>query len=58
MNFKNEIAKLINGQVPSLEITEIENILETPDDIKLSDFFLITNMGSARDILLVIYLPS
>ncbi len=26
MNFKNEIAKLINGQVPSLEITEIENI--------------------------------
>ncbi len=38
MNFKNTIATLIQQQVPSLTIEEIESFIETPDDIKLSDF--------------------
>ncbi len=38
MNFKNTIATLIQKEVPSLTIAEIESFIETPDDIKLSDF--------------------
>ncbi len=38
MNFKNTIATLIQQKVPQLSIEEIESFIETPDDIKLSDF--------------------
>ncbi len=38
MNFKNTIATLIQKEVSSLTIAEIESFIETPDDIKLSDF--------------------
>lgn len=38
MDFKKEIATLINSEVSSLEIDEIYGYLETPEDIKLSDF--------------------
>ncbi len=38
MNFKNEIAKLIQKEVTSLSIEEIKSFIEAPDDITLSDF--------------------
>ncbi len=38
MNFKNEIALLIQKEVPSLSVDEVFACIETPDDIKLSDF--------------------
>lgn len=38
MNFKNEIALIIQKNVPTLSVEEITSYLETPDDVKLSDF--------------------
>ncbi len=38
MNFKNEIATLIQKEVTSLSVEEIISFIESPDDIKLCDF--------------------
>ncbi len=38
MNFKKEIATLIQKEVTSLSVEEIYSFIESPDDIKLCDF--------------------
>ncbi len=38
VNFKEEIAKLIGAEVSDLEISEIQNMIEVPQDSKMGDY--------------------
>ena len=38
VNFKEEIAKLIAAEVTDLELSEIQNMIEIPQDSKMGDY--------------------
>ena len=40
VNFKDEIAKLIAEKVEGLELSEIQDMIEVPQDTKMGDYAL------------------